>query len=462
MTNLHKSSVPYLVFWDVISLSLAFYISIYFYQINDLAFQQLEIFYLLGLIGVWLVIGYSNRLYSDWEGSSFFRSRMSKYFKTYFILAGLIGIVYLFFSFPKDIRNPLIALLVGIPSLGIVTNALVIRLATPIRERRARMSTTLIAGSGELARKVAKSLESNTYARLAVQGFIDCSESNAVKDNKVVTNIDSLKEYLKYNFADEIIIALPYHQQNKVKSIMDIADYHGTRIRFVPDYQGIFGESYRSYQFGDLQLVNIRQLPLDNWFPNLMKNIFDVIFASLVLICLFPIFLIIGLLIKLDSEGPVFYKPVRIGRGGKPFKVYKFRSMYNCDNPNAGKQSTQKDDPRITRIGKFLRKYSLDELPQFINVLTGEMSVVGPRPHRVFLNQIMQESEDKYMVRHYYKPGITGWAQVNGWRGPLETPEQKKQRTSHDHWYLRNWSLWLDIKIIWLTVFGKKTHKEAF
>ncbi|MCL6260438.1 exopolysaccharide biosynthesis polyprenyl glycosylphosphotransferase [Aquiflexum sp. TKW24L] len=464
MTNHHKSNVPVLVFWDVISLSIAFFVSLYFYRINDLNFQRMEVVFLIALISLWLIIGYSNKLYVDWTGSSLFKSRMSKYFKTYFILAGIIGIMYLIFSFPKDVRNLLIAVLAGIPSLGIITNSLVIRLSAPIKERRAKMSTTLIAGSGLLANKVAGFLESNSYAKFAVQGFIECSpEVNATgKNDRVVSTLEGLKDYLKDNFADEIIIALPYNELDKIKSIVEVADYHGTRIRFVPDYQGIFGENFKTYQFGDLQLVNIRQLPLDNWFPNLLKNVFDIIFASAVLLFLSPIFILIGIVIKLNSPGPVFYTPIRTGKGGKPFKVYKFRSMSNNDSILGGIQSTVKDDPRITKVGKFLRKYSLDELPQFINVLTGEMSVVGPRPHRVFLNQLMQETEDKYMVRHYYKPGITGWAQVNGWRGPLDTEEQKKQRTSHDLEYLKKWSLWFDVKIIWLTIFGKKTHEEAF
>ncbi len=464
MTNLHKTNVPILVFWDVMNLSLAFFVSLYFYRINDIYFQKMEVVFLLSLISLWLVIGYSNKLYGEWAGSSFYKSRMTKYFKTYFILAGIIGILYLIFSFPKDVRNLLMAILVGIPSLGVITNSLVIRFYTPIRDRRVKMSTTLIAGSGELAKKVASSLESNSYAKLAIQGFIDCSNEGkeGLKKERVVTNLESLKDYLKDNFADEIIIALPYNQLDRIKSIVEVADFHGTRIRFIPDYQGVFGENVKSYQFGDLQVVNVRQLPLDNWFPNFIKNIFDVLFASLALIVLSPFFFLIGALIKLDTQGPVFYTPVRIGKGGKPFKVYKFRSMESCDNIIGGTQSTVKNDPRITKVGKFLRKYSIDEMPQFINVLTGEMSVVGPRPHRLFLNQVMQESEDKYMVRHYYKPGITGWAQVNGWRGPLETENQKKERTSHDLWYLRHWTFWLDVKIVWLTIFGKKTHKAVF
>jgi Undecaprenyl-phosphate glucose phosphotransferase len=463
MTDLHKSNIPTLVFWDVICLSFAFFVSLYFFRVNISEYPQLEVLLLFGLVLLWLFIGHINHLYVDRTADSLFRSRMTRFLKTYFILASTVGIVYLLFSFPNDVRNLLIAVLAGIPTFGIIINALVIRIYTPITAHRARMSTTLIAGSGSLARKVASIMESNQYARLSVQGFIDCGDGQAPGSNeRVVTSLDGLKDYLRYNYAHEIIIALPYYQQDKIKSLIDIADYHGTRIRFVPDYQGIFGESFKTYRFGDIELVNIRQIPLDHWFPNLLKNTFDILFASVVLFWLTPVLIIIGILIKIDSPGPILYKPVRVGRGGKPFKIYKFRSMSVSDNPMNGVQSTLKDDPRITKIGKFIRKYSIDELPQFINVLTGEMSVVGPRPHRTFLNQVMQESEEKYMIRHYYRPGITGWAQVNGWRGPTDTDEQKKQRTAHDLWYLKNWTLWLDIKIVWLTVFGKKTHYSAF
>lgn len=427
-------------------------------------FESIVILFLLFLIlvSLWLVIGYTNMLYVDWDTRSFYKSRLTKYFKTYFILAGVIGIVFLIFSFPKEVRNLLMAVLLGIPSLGVITNSLIIRTYTPIKDRRIKMSTTLIAGSGPLARRVANTLESSSYAKLTIQGFIDCNSKGTPGKDGVVTNLDSLKDYLKGNFAEEIIIALPYKDLDKIKSIVQIADYHGTRIRFIPDYKGIFGENVKSFQFGDLQVVNVRQRPLDNWFLKLLKSIFDILFATITLICLSPLFIVIGVWIKLDSPGPIFYCPIRIGKGGKPFKLYKFRTMQVCDNAFNGSQSTVINDPRITTCSKFLRKFSLDELPQFFNILTREMSVVGPRPHRMFLNQVMQESQKKYMVRHYYKPGITGWAQVNGWRGPLETERQKKQRTSHDLWYLKNWTFWLDIRIIWLTIFGKKTHKTAF
>ena len=158
----------------------------------------------------------------------------------------------------------------------------------------------------------------------------------------------------------------------------------------------------------------------------------------------------------------MFYAPIRKGKDGKPFKCYKFRTMNTCDDPANGKRSTIQSDPRITRIGKYLRKYDIDEMPQFFNVLKGDMSVIGPRPHRVFLQDNFRKIVNDYMVRHYVKPGISGWAQVNGWRGPTKTVKQKKERVKHDLWYIENWSFWLDIKTIFLTVFSKKARINAF
>jgi lipopolysaccharide/colanic/teichoic acid biosynthesis glycosyltransferase len=178
------------------------------------------------------------------------------------------------------------------------------------------------------------------------------------------------------------------------------------------------------------------------------------------LIMLLPLFIVIAIAIKLDSRGPIFYRPIRIGKRGMPISVYKFRSMRHSKEVQT--RSTSKDDDRITKVGKFIRKHSLDELPQLINVLKNEMSVVGPRPHRVDLNKRFQQNAQNYLVRQYIKPGITGWAQVNGWRGPTETKYQYVARTLHDLWYIEHWSFALDLYIIYLTIFGKKTRENAF
>ncbi|WP_053093718.1 exopolysaccharide biosynthesis polyprenyl glycosylphosphotransferase [Rufibacter radiotolerans] len=322
---------------------------------------------------------------------------------------------------------------------------------------------TLIAGVGAIAKNIEEHYYEDHDPDYQIKGFVQCKKEECqVKNEKVVGNLKGMKEYLRDNPVDEIVIALPVKPSKKMKSILEAADYHGIRVKYIPDYESVFGKNYKIKRHGNMDVLHVRQLPLDETFAFLLKNSFDKIFATFALLLLSPVFLTIALLIKLDSPGPVFYCPIRIGKSGAPFKVFKFRSMRENDSAAGGTLSTQVDDCRITPIGKVLRKYSLDELPQFINVLIGNMSVVGPRPHRTFLNQQFQETEDKYMVRHYFKPGITGWAQVNGWRGPTDTKEQKTQRTAHDLWYVENWSLWLDIKIIYLTIFSRKVHTTAF
>lgn len=320
----------------------------------------------------------------------------------------------------------------------------------------------LVLGAGRSGKDVFDFTQRNRHLGYDVIGFLDdfYPGSNGIN---LLGRLKDLPEVLKTKPIDEIVIALPLDKNEKeVREAIEIADFHGVRVNIVPDYPEMLRDRYQAYNLGEMPVLQLKQTPLDRFHNFMLKKVFDTLFAAGVLIFFFPVFFVIGLLIKLDSKGPVFYKPTRKGQGGRPFKCYKFRSMYVDTSANAGTKSTTKNDPRVTRIGRFIRKTNLDELPQFINVLLGNMSVVGPRPHRVNLNDELQNAVDKYMVRHYVKPGITGWAQVNGYRGPTETQEAIMGRVQHDLWYIENWSFWLDIKIIFLTVFGKKVHQNAF
>lgn len=323
---------------------------------------------------------------------------------------------------------------------------------------------TLVAGIGHAAKNFEKQLYAQQSPGHKIKGFIDCSEDRecSVGRENVVGNIKEIQQYLEVNPVDEIIIALNGLPSKAIQTILSAADYYGIRVKCILDYNEIFGKNYKITRYGEVEAINIRQLPIDGVYAAFLKDCFDKVFSTIVLLLLSPVFLLLALLIKFQSPGPVFYCPIRIGKAGRPFKVYKFRTMQSNDDPSDGLLSTQKDDQRITSIGRILRKYNLDELPQFINVFLGNMSVVGPRPHRRFLNHQLQQSVYKYMVRHYVKPGITGWAQVNGWRGPTDTEEQKIQRTLHDLWYLENWSIWLDLKIVFLTIFSKKVLGGGF
>jgi Undecaprenyl-phosphate glucose phosphotransferase len=464
----HKPPFLYLG-GEVLTFSLTFLVSIYFYSDNkypDFNWIILSICLLLLL------------LVKNWKKpfnltvKPVFGLRNYQSLKFLLIILGLGYSLFSLVPFPVLDENLGLAFVIGIPFIGIAISFFIISFISKINSPEEKKSTkkskenihyTLIAGTGNVAENVEKHFYDYHDSSAEIKGFIRCKKEEVkVKKEKVVGKLKHIQRYLKENPVDEIVIALPVKPSKKVRNIIEAADYHGIRVKYIPDYQGLFGKNYKVTRYGQIDVVNVRHIPLDETFSFVVKNSFDKIFATAALLLLSPLFLTIAILIKLESPGPVFYAPFRIGKAGRSFKVYKFRSMHVNDAATGGMLSTQKNDPRVTRLGRILRKYSLDELPQFLNVLLGDMSVVGPRPHRSFLNQQFQESVDKYMVRHYFKPGITGWAQVNGWRGPTDTKEQKDQRTRHDLWYVENWSLRLDIKIIFLTIFSRKAHTSAF
>ncbi|MFD2247991.1 undecaprenyl-phosphate glucose phosphotransferase [Pontibacter ruber] len=453
---------------DLITLFVTFFIAFYFFKdtgygvYNSDLLREFEWAYFISFVLLWGFISYWQRLY-DFSNSNGFSKRAFNYIKAYLILLILVFLFHSLFPFPQDIRSLTIAIVLGFPALGIPINLILINLISLSKYDPVNKKYTLVAGVGNVAKKVEKNLHTIPKSQYVIKGYIDCKKEDcAVAQDKIVGDIECLNQYLRDNPVDEIVIALPVKPSKKIRSIIEAADYHGVRVKYMPDYEGLFGDRYKTIRYGQFEAINVRQLPLDETFSFLIKNSFDKVFALFAMLLLSPLFLVLAVLIKLESPGPVFYCPIRIGKGGKPFKVFKFRSMRDNDAAFGGSLSTTKDDPRITKIGKLIRKYSIDELPQFVNVLLGNMSVVGPRPHRSYLNQQLQASEDKYMIRHYFKPGITGWAQVNGWRGPTETKEQKSQRTKHDIWYMENWSLLLDLKIIFMTIFNRKVHRSAF
>lgn len=443
---------------DVLSLALSFFFSIFLFSENKNL--KPEWLVLVGIVFLWIMLGYWRNMYD--VSLSKANLRVFYYIKAYFILLGLVIIFFLIYPYPETSKTVVIAFVVSLPVIGIPINLMVSNISL-LKGSISPKKYTLVAGVGNMAVNVEKSLQDNNSSSRKIKGFVNCKKEECIVEReKVVGDISNIHDYLKSNPVDEIVIAIPVKPSKKIKNILAAADYYGVRVKYIPDYQGLFGDKYKTTRFGQLEAINVRQLPLDNIYASFLKNSFDKIFSFIVLLMLSPLFLLIALMIKMDSPGPVFYCPIRIGKSGHPIKIFKFRSMRENDSQVGGILSTARNDQRITRIGKVLRKYSLDELPQFLNVLLGDMSVVGPRPHRSVLNQQFQESEEKYMMRHYFKPGITGWAQVNGWRGPTETKNQKAMRTKYDLWYVENWSFGLDLKIIYLTIFSRKVHEAAF
>jgi len=457
--------LPYIYFFvDVSVLVFALFGASFVFGQNQ-SNQQPQVAILVGVVGLWLIVSNATKLYRA-NLHNGFRPRMASYAKSYTLfLALFISLEYLIFDVTADFGNVLFLSILTFLVLDASINTILVCLISKYRRRKYNIKETLVAGAGESALRIASYLNSNPDFGFHISGFLQWNkEERMVDKDAVVGELKNFKEYLEHHPVDELVIALPYKAstRKRIKSIIKAAEFHGARISYVPDYQGVFGGRYRAVHDGTLDAVKVRQLPLDESLPLVAKAVFDLIFSATALFFLTPILLGLAILIKIDSPGPVFYRPVRTGARGKAFRVFKFRTMYENDSATNGKLSTVKDDPRITNLGRILRKYNLDELPQFLNVLLGDMSVVGPRPHRNFLNEQMKEQAKKYMLRYYFRPGITGWAQINGWRGPTETQEQIVQRTEHDLWYIKHWSLMLDLKIIWLTIFGSKVHQNAF
>lgn len=271
-----------------------------------------------------------------------------------------------------------------------------------------------------------------------------------------------VEEFVLENRIDEIYCTLPNSQDEKIVRIFNFAERNMIRFYIVPEFSRYVKKKMNLDTIESIPIMGVRSEPLQSLPKQIVKRSFDVIFSSVFLITLFPIiYLIVALLIKSSSPGPVIFRQKRTGIYGKDFYCYKFRSMK--ENKTADLEQATKGDPRITKVGLFLRKSNLDELPQFINVLKGDMSVVGPRPHMLKHTEIYSSVIDKYMVRHLVKPGITGWAQVNGYRGETKTMEQMEGRVRLDVWYIENWTILLDLKIIFVTVLNMfRGDKNAY
>lgn len=308
----------------------------------------------------------------------------------------------------------------------------------------------VIIGGNNTARDVFGELAGNEYG-YRILGFFDDDESYKDIYEGYLGKISDIESFLKDNDVDEMYCALVKDREASVNNLMTLAEKNMIRFYLVPEYYKYLKRRMSFRLLNTIPLMTLRNEPLEDGFNRISKRAFDIVVSLFVLLFIFPfMYAICGIIIKVSSKGPVFFKQKRTGFQGKEFYCYKFRSMRMNDNANL--KSATKDDPRVTKIGKFMRSTSIDEFPQFINVLKGDMSIVGPRPHMLKHTEEYSALIGKFMVRHLVKPGITGWAQVTGWRGETKTVKDMDERVKHDVWYIENWSLFLDIKIIFLTI----------
>ncbi|WP_394790221.1 undecaprenyl-phosphate glucose phosphotransferase [Rhodoferax sp.] len=321
----------------------------------------------------------------------------------------------------------------------------------------------VITGVNEVGLRLLREFESNPYLNTRVLGFFDDRNSDRLGElGKVpmLGRMADLAEYMKQNDVEAIYLALPMASQPRILAVLDDLKDTTASIYFVPDIFMTDLIQGRLTNVGPMPVMAVCETPF-NGMSGLIKRSSDVVISLLILSLASPIFLLLGLAVKMTSPGPIIFKQRRYGLDGKEILVYKFRSMTTEDNGSVVKQAT-KNDSRITPLGAILRKTSLDELPQFINVLQGRMSIVGPRPHAVAHNETYRKLVKGYMVRHKVKPGITGWAQVSGYRGETETIDKMEKRIEYDLEYLRNWSLGFDLWIIVKTVLVVLNDKKAY
>jgi len=309
--------------------------------------------------------------------------------------------------------------------------------------------TAVIAGCNDIGARLASNFADNRFIGVRFIGFFDDrarERLDGIGDAALLGNLNQLAEYVKTHHVDHIYLALPMATQPRILKVLDNLKDTTSSIFFAPDIFVTDLIQGRVDQVGGMPVVAVCETPFTG-ASGMLKRLSDIVLSIVILILISPLMLMVAIGVKLSSRGPVIFKQRRYGLDGKEIVVYKFRSMTTCDDGKEIRQATR-DDARITRFGAFIRKTSLDELPQFINVLQGRMSIVGPRPHAVAHNETYRKLIKGYMVRHKVKPGITGWAQVNGYRGETETVEKMEKRIEYDLEYLRNWSISMDLWII--------------
>ena len=328
------------------------------------------------------------------------------------------------------------------------------------RKKGYNLKYVLLVGYSRAAEEYITRINANPQWGYVVRGILDdrVPSGTLYKGVKVLGRIENLLYILPENKLDEIAVTLALEDYNRLERIVDLCEKSGVHTKFIPDYNNLVPSRPYTEDLMGLPVINIRYVPLTNTLNWIMKRAVDVVGALCGLIIASPIMLLAAIFVKASSPGPVIFKQERVGLHTKPFYMYKFRTM-EMQKPSQEKKAwTVKDDPRVTRVGKILRKTSLDELPQLFNILAGEMSLVGPRPERPLFVEKFKEEVPRYMIKHQVRPGLTGWAQINGYRGDTSI----RKRIEYDIFYIENWTMGLDFKIMFLTIFKGFINKNAY
>lgn len=414
---------------------------------------------LLYLLPGYLLIYHMSGLYKPKRGHSTSQTIGSLF------EANLIGILYFAFIIYITKRTDIsrwfyITFACTNLMLGLLFRLTLLRTLRSIRARGRNLKHVLMVGYSRAAEGFIDRIVNNPDWGYQIYGILDdnMAVGTRYKQIDVLGDIMDLEDMIADNDFDEIVISLGLSEYNKLESIVNICEKSGVHTKFVPDYNNMISTVPYIEDLNGLPVINIRNVPLSNTLNKIIKRFCDLFLGMLALIVFAIPMIIIAILIRATSDGPVIFSQVRVGKHGKQFNMYKFRSMYVEDPSQEKKGWTTRGDKRVTPVGRFIRKTSLDELPQLFNVIAGSMSLIGPRPERPQFVEKFKEEIPRYMIKHQVRPGMTGWAQINGYRGDTSI----SKRIEFDLYYIENWSLGLDIKILFLTVFTGFINKNAY
>ncbi len=334
-----------------------------------------------------------------------------------------------------------------------------------LREKGWNTSETIIIGAGDLGQRLVKTLIDARMLGYVPIAFYDDDPKKQSAEFSGIPVKGNIQDFINnrnnLSASTEVYITLPLRAEQKIRKILDALSDNTVTVKFIPDFFSFDLLHSRITDIGGIPIISVFDSPLNNLTNRFIKRTEDFVFSILILILVSPLLLIISFAVKFTSKGPILFKQKRYGLNGKEIMVWKFRSMNVMEDDSNIPQATR-NDSRLTPIGSFLRKTSFDELPQFFNTLTGSMSIVGPRPHATAHNEQYRKLIRKYMLRHTVKPGITGWAQINGLRGETQTLEKMEKRVQFDLNYIDNWSVWLDVKIVLLTIIKGFINENAY
>lgn len=450
-TEFRKSLKTILVLLDLTAINFVWLIT-YLYFLNSVVTQTNNLFYSFAFFVnfIWITISLSFGLYDEKAVVSF-EIFSQKTAKVYFLWLVLMDMILVYAGEIHTISEHII-IFSFFSLLGISANRLFyLGIKKYLSHQHDMINRVLILGFNDTAKKLAKYLEEDGL-NTQLMGFVENDENmEELTTYPVYANIENAVNVAKQLNVHEIFSTITPEQNNIIYRLIRDSEEQCMRFKVVPSLSSHVNRDVVVDFIKDLPVLSMRADPLEDVGNRMKKRIFDVLVSGLVIIFILTWLIpLVAILILLDSRGPVFFTQLRTGLTDNPFFCYKFRTM-RINNESDSKQAT-KHDSRVTRLGAFLRKTSIDEFPQFFNVFRGEMSLVGPRPHMLKHTSEYAKIVEHYMIRQMLKPGITGWAQVNGLRGEISNPIQIQQRVASDLWYLEHWSIWLDIKILFLTI----------